>query len=592
MDVASSHGVTERGSSSRRVLLVEMLGTATLVFVGAGSVPATLAVGRGAPFTMAQLGTIAFAFAMVVVALVYAIGHISGCQINPAITLALAAMRRMPWNQVPGYLAAQFAGAVVGAFAIVVLLGDKAVDVGLGIASYGTQIGPGQAFFAEAIGTFLLAFVVFGVTDSRAPQGYAGLAIGMAVFAIIVPVAAATSAAINPARAFGPMIVGQLFGGTVHWGQFPVYLMAEVLGALAAGGVHYLISVRRPAAHVAETASVGQIVTKKLINTADTVVPDALEGLAAAHRDLRVLIEPTVILRIDPPRAGKVALVSGGGSGHEPLHGGFVGYGMLDAACPGEVFTSPAPGQILAATRAVYSGAGVLFVVKNYTGDVMNFQMAADLAADDGIAVATVVVDDDVAVQDSTWTAGRRGTGAALFVEKIAGALAERGAPLEAVAEMAHRVNAASRSFAIALTPCTTPATGRPGFDLPHDEIEIGVGIHGEPGQRRDKMRPVNELVDIALQAIRRDHELGPGDDTIVMVNGLGGTPLIELYIAYAAVARTLARWKVRITANLVGNYVTSLDMTGLSISICKADTQMLALWGSPVRTPALRWRC
>ncbi|TWP43822.1 dihydroxyacetone kinase subunit DhaK [Lentzea tibetensis] len=590
--MATSHRAVQQVNSFWRKLLVEMLGTATLVFIGVGSVPATLIVGGGAPFTVAQLGTIAFAFATAVVALVYAIGHISGCHINPAITLAMAAMRRMPWLQVPGYLAAQFLGAVLGALAIVGVLGHQAVDVGLGIASYSGQVGMGQAFFAEVIGTFLLAIVVFGATDSRSPQGFAGLAIGMAVFAIIVPVAWATGAAINPARAFGPMVVGQFFGGTVRWDQFPVYLVAEVFGALAAGGVYFLIRHRRSAAHAAETPSAFQVARKKLINTADMVVPDALEGLAAAHRELRVQIAPPVILRFAPPRPGKVALVSGGGSGHEPLHGGFVGYGMLDAACPGEIFTSPAPGQILAATRAVYSGAGVLFVVKNYTGDVMNFKMAEELAADEGIEVTTVVVDDDVAVQDSTWTAGRRGTGAALFVEKIAGALAEHGAPLWVVAEMARRVNAASRSFAIALTACTTPATGRPGFDLPADEIEIGVGIHGEPGQRRDKMRPVNELVDIALAAIRRDHELSPGDNAIVMVNGMGGTPLIELYIAYAAVARSLACWDVKIMANLVGNYVTSLDMTGVSISICKADADMLALWGSPVHTPALRWGC
>ncbi|HKN56546.1 MAG TPA: dihydroxyacetone kinase subunit DhaK [Amycolatopsis sp.] len=331
---------------------------------------------------------------------------------------------------------------------------------------------------------------------------------------------------------------------------------------------------------------------KKLINAAEMVVPDALDGLALAHRELRVLIEPAVILRADPPRGRKVALVSGGGSGHEPLHGGFVGYGMLDAACPGEVFTSPATGQIMAAVRAVSMGGGVLFVVKNYTGDVLNFEMAAELAAEEGIGVATVVVDDDVAVEDSTWTAGRRGTGAALFVEKIAGALAERGAPLWAVAEMGRRVNAASRSFAIALTACATPAAGRPGFDLPDDEIEIGVGIHGEPGQRRDKIRPVNELVDIAMQEILGDHDLAPGDHTIVMVNGMGGTPLIELYITYAAVARTLAGKGIGIKANLIGNYVTSLDMAGVSISICKADADMLTLWGSPVRTPALRWGC
>jgi dihydroxyacetone kinase-like protein len=285
-----------------------------------------------------------------------------------------------------------------------------------------------------------------------------------------------------------------------------------------------------------------------------------------------------------------VALVSGGGSGHEPLHGGFVGLGMLDAACPGEVFTSPVPGQMLAAAQAVDGGAGVLFIVKNYTGDVLNFQMAAELAAEEGITVETVLVDDDVAVKDSTWTAGRRGTGATVFVEKIAGALAEQGAGLAAVAEMAKRVNAASRSFAVALTACTTPASGKPGFDLPEDEMEVGVGIHGEPGRRREKLRPAKEIVATALDAILTDQPLDTGDETIVMVNGLGGTPLIELYVVFNEVAAALADKGVVVARNLVGNYVTSLDMAGASLTVCRADADMLSLWDAPVNTPALRW--
>ncbi|MFI1169883.1 dihydroxyacetone kinase subunit DhaK, partial [Streptomyces sp. NPDC020801] len=310
---------------------------------------------------------------------------------------------------------------------------------------------------------------------------------------------------------------------------------------------------------------------KKFINAPETVLDEALSGIAAAHAGLRVDAGNKVIARASGAKPGKVALVSGGGSGHEPLHGGFVGLGMLDAACPGEVFTSPVPGQMLAAAQAVDGGAGVLFVVKNYTGDVLNFQMAAELATEEGITVETVLVDDDVAVQDSTWTAGRRGTGATVFVEKIAGALAERGGDLAAVAEMAKRVNAVSRSFAVALTACTTPASGKPGFDLPGDEMEVGVGIHGEPGRRREKLRPAREIVATALDAILADQPLTAGDETVVMVNGLGGTPLIELYVVFNEVAAALADKGVVIARNLVGNYVTSLDMAGVSVTVCKA---------------------
>ena len=329
---------------------------------------------------------------------------------------------------------------------------------------------------------------------------------------------------------------------------------------------------------------------KKLINTPDSVLSDALAGIAAAHPGLNVDLQARIITRAGGPSVGRVALISGGGSGHEPLHGGFVGTGMLHAACPGEVFTSPVPDQMVAAAQAVDGGAGVVFIVKNYTGDVLNFEMAADLVGDDGIEVATVLVDDDVAVKDSTWTAGRRGTGATVFVEKIAGALAEQGADLAQVAEVGRRVNAASRSFAVALTACTPPAAGKPGFDLAEDEMEVGVGIHGEPGRSREKLEPASAIVARSLDAIFADQPLAAGDETIVMVNGLGGTPLIELYIAYAEVAAYFAERGVRIARNLVGNYITSLEMAGVSLTVCKADEQMLALWDAPVNTPALRW--
>ncbi|MBB4932614.1 dihydroxyacetone kinase-like protein [Lipingzhangella halophila] len=330
---------------------------------------------------------------------------------------------------------------------------------------------------------------------------------------------------------------------------------------------------------------------KKFLNTADTFLPDALAGLAAAHPELRVDTDNGTVVRSEGTQDGRVAVVSGGGSGHEPLHAGFVGAGMLDAACPGEIFTSPVPDQMLSAATAVDSGAGVLFVVKNYTGDVLNFEMAADLASDADIEVQTVLVDDDVAVQDSTFTAGRRGTGATLFVEKIAGAAAARGDDLASVAGLGRRVNAASRSFAVALTACTTPSAGRPGFDLPADEIEVGVGIHGEPGRRREKLKPARELVAEVMEIILADHDsLGSGDDTIVLVNGLGGTPLSELYLVYGEVASHLAERGIRIARKLVGNYVTSLDMAGCSITVCRVEEPFLQLWDAPVNTPALRW--
>ncbi|MEV0534191.1 dihydroxyacetone kinase subunit DhaK [Kitasatospora sp. NPDC050463] len=328
---------------------------------------------------------------------------------------------------------------------------------------------------------------------------------------------------------------------------------------------------------------------KKLINTPESVLEDALAGVAAAHRELTVDIANRVITRAVRPVAPKVALVSGGGSGHEPLHGGFVGPGMLDAACPGEVFTSPVPDQMLAAARAVNSGAGVVFVVKNYTGDVMNFELAAELAAEEGLVVRTVLVDDDVAVEDSTFTAGRRGTGATVLVEKIAGALAERGATLDEVAAVGEQVNAASRSFAIALTAATTPAAGKPGFDLPEDEIEVGVGIHGEPGRRREKLRPARDLAAEVVETVLADHRLTSGDEVIALLNGLGGTPLLELYIVFGEVAARLAERGITVARNLVGNYVTSLDMAGFSLTLTKADARLLDLWDAPVDTPALK---
>ncbi|WP_377272563.1 dihydroxyacetone kinase subunit DhaK [Peterkaempfera sp. SMS 1(5)a] len=327
---------------------------------------------------------------------------------------------------------------------------------------------------------------------------------------------------------------------------------------------------------------------KKLINAPDQVVPDALRGLAAAHPELAVDVEARTVVRRDAPRIGKVGLVSGGGTGHEPLHAGFVGFGMLDAACPGEIFTSPVPDQMASASQAVDGGAGVLHIVKNYTGDVLNFRLAAELCEDAGVEVRQVVVDDDVAVTDSLYTAGRRGTGATLFVEKLAGALAESGAPLDQVAATARRVNESSRSFGVALTACTTPAKGSPTFDLPADQLELGIGIHGEPGRERRTMMTAAEIAEVSLDAVLAD--LPPGGPVLVLVNGMGGTPLQELYILCAEVDRILRARGVPIARYLVGDYVTSLDMAGCSLTLCRADDALLRLWDAPVQTPALRW--
>ena len=330
---------------------------------------------------------------------------------------------------------------------------------------------------------------------------------------------------------------------------------------------------------------------KKLINRPEDVVKEALAGMQAAHSDLiRVDIEQRIIVRKDAPIQGKVGVISGGGSGHEPMHGGFVGYGMLDAACPGEVFTSPVPDQMLAATKAVNGGAGVLHVVKNYTGDVLNFEMAAEMAAADSIEVESVVTNDDVAVQDSTWTAGRRGVGVTVLLEKIVGGLAETGAPLAQVAELARKVNNQGRSMGMALTSCTVPSVGKPTFELGEDEMEIGIGIHGEPGRRRVKLASAAEVTEMLATPVIEDLGLKAGDQVLAFVNGMGGTPLIELYIVFDALHRILHGKNITIARNLVGSYITSLEMAGTSITLVRLDDELTRYWDAPVHTPALRW--
>ena len=328
---------------------------------------------------------------------------------------------------------------------------------------------------------------------------------------------------------------------------------------------------------------------KKLINSPDDVLAEALRGVDAADENVRVDHPHRVIFRAEPTRPGKVAVISGGGSGHEPLHGGFVGVGMLDAACAGQVFTSPTPDQILAATVGTDAGAGVLHVVKNYTGDVMNFEMAAELASEQGVRVETVVVADDVAVEDSLYTAGRRGVGLTVLLEKIVGAAAEEGRDLDAVVEVAKKVTGHGRSMGMALTSCTVPAAGKPTFDLPEDQMEIGIGIHGEPGRHREPLTGAKDIARQLVEPILADHDFA-GSETIVMVNGMGATPLMELYLMYGEVRTLLDAAGVTVVRNLVGNYITSLDMAGCSVTVAKVDDELLALWDAPVRTAGLRW--
>ena len=330
---------------------------------------------------------------------------------------------------------------------------------------------------------------------------------------------------------------------------------------------------------------------KKLINDPQAIVRESLEGFSLAHADLvRVRFDPCYVVRRDAPVRGKVGVISGGGSGHEPMHGGYVGRGMLDGAVPGQVFTSPTPDQIEATTRAVDGGAGVLHIVKNYTGDILNFEMAAELCQLQGSEVQAVVINDDVAVEDSLYTAGRRGVGATVLAEKICGAAAERGYDLARVAALCRKVNENARSMGMALTSCTVPAAGKPTFELAGNEMEMGIGIHGEPGRERMPVQPAREIVTRMTETILADLQVAGGHSVIAMVNGLGGTPLIELYVAYRELERVLQGRGIAIARRLVGNYITSLDMAGCSVTLLRADDELVSLWDDPVLTPGLRW--
>lgn len=327
---------------------------------------------------------------------------------------------------------------------------------------------------------------------------------------------------------------------------------------------------------------------KKLINGVEDVLTESLRGFGLAHADLvEISEEPRFVTRKGGATSGKVALVSGGGTGHEPMHAGFVGRGMLDAACPGQVFTSPTPDQMLAAAEAVDGGAGVLWIVKNYAGDVMNFEMAAEMHDGDS---ATVLVNDDVAVETSTHSQGRRGVAATIVIEKMVGAAAERGLDLAGCTALGERINSGSGSMGVALTSCIVPAAGKPTFEIGDAEIEMGIGIHGEPGRRREAVKPAGEIAADIMDAICRDLEIAGGEEVLLLVNGMGGTPLLELYLVYDAAARICAERGISVARSLIGNYCTSLEMQGCSITITKLDAELKDLWDAPVKTPALAW--
>lgn len=330
---------------------------------------------------------------------------------------------------------------------------------------------------------------------------------------------------------------------------------------------------------------------KKLINKPENVVKESLEGLGLAWPELiKVNFSPNFVYRADAPIKGKVAVISGGGSGHEPMHVGFVGVGMLDAACPGEVFTSPTPDQMYEAAKKVDGGAGILFIVKNYSGDIMNFEMAADMLKGEGIEVESVIINDDVAVENSLYTQGRRGVGTTVLAEKICGAAAERGYDLKKLAQLCKKVNDWGRSMGMALTPCTVPAAGKPTFELAEDEMEIGIGIHGEPGRQRMKLKTADEITEMLAQAVIEDLPFKAGDEVLAFVNSMGGTPDIELYIVYRKLHEILEKKGIKIARKLVGRYITSLEMQGVSITLLRLDDELKELWDAPVKTPGLRW--
>ena len=328
---------------------------------------------------------------------------------------------------------------------------------------------------------------------------------------------------------------------------------------------------------------------KKFVNNVENILSESLSGFGKAHSDiLKVNLSPDFIFRKNKPQNSKVALISGGGSGHEPLHGGFVGTGMLDAACPGQIFSAPTPDQMEAAANEVHNDKGILFIVKNYSGDIMNFEMGSDMI---DYEHDTIIVNDDVAVEDSTYTTGRRGVAGTMIVEKTVGSLAETGASLEECKNFGDYVNKMTGSMGVAFTSCTVPAAGKPTFDISSDEMEFGVGIHGEPGRKREKIKSANQLTKEIIESIMDDLKLEKNQEVLLHVNGFGGTPLMELYLLYECGHKLLEEKNIKVSRSIVGNYTTSLEMAGGSFTITKLDENIVKHWDSPVHTAALRWK-
>ena len=571
----------------------ETVGTALLILLGDGVVAAVL-LNKSKAQNSGWI-VITWGWAMAVMVAVYAINQFTGAHLNPAVTVGLWTAGVIDGGDVPKYLIGEFLGAFIGAALVLASYWDhfrETEDPGLKLAVFST--GPAIRNYplnvvTEVIGTFVLVYGVLSMLVANKAGAFmiAGgqpLIVGLLVLAIGLSLGGPTGYAINPARDLGPRIAHAIL---------PVPGKGAVgLGLLLGPGdraAHRRRAGRRRVPLVVR--ALGGRAMKKLINSPEDVVRDALRGMEAAHGDrLRISYDPYMVVRKDAPVQGKVGIISGGGSGHEPMHGGFVGPGMLDAACPGEVFTSPTPDQMLEATKAVNGGAGVLHVVKNYTGDVMNFDMAADMGKGEDIEVETVLTNDDVAVEDSLYTAGRRGVGVTVLVEKICGAAADDGKSLAEVAELGRKVNANGRSMGMALTPCITPGSGEPSFELAEDEVEIGIGIHGEPGRFRESIGPASQIAERLMTPILEDLPFSSGDKVLAFVNGMGGTPLLELYVVYAEVAKIAQEHGLSIERNLIGNYITSLEMQGCSITLVKLDDDMVRYWDAPVNTPALRW--
>ena len=598
-------------------LVGEVFGTFILILLGDGVV-ANVGLAPRLAATAYNWNTITIGWAFAVIIAVYVSAGVSGAHLNPAVTIGLAVKRGFPWGKVIPYIAAQMVGAFLGALGVYLVYMDGLKGAGMpnvwatgpgsvfGNAFWGGGSGTAlggysftNALIAEIVGTAVLLWGILASGDARNTglmHNLGPFLVGGTVLAVGLSLGGPSGYAINPARDLGPRIFGALAGtsGLFADGYWWIPIVGPIVGGVIGVFTYDWFVTHIPAEKIIRSKLVPlqlEVRNEKLINKAEDVVLEELEGMSLAHPDLiKVHFDPNYIVRADAPVKGKVGVLCGGGSGHEPMHGGFVGMGMLDAACPGAVFTSPTPDQMLEATKAIDGGAGVLHIVKNYTGDVMNFEMAADLARSEGIDVEAVVIDDDVAVKDSLYTAGRRGVGATILAEKMCGAAAEQKRSLKEIVEVCNKVKDMGRTMGMALTSCTVPHVGKPTFDLPENEMEIGIGIHGEPGRTRMALKSADEIVEMLMEPIISDIPYKSGDSVLLFVNGMGGTPLVELYIVYRKAYEIATKHGLKVMRNLVGPYITSLEMAGTSITLLKLDDDMIKLWDAPVKTPALRW--